>query len=364
MRFLVNNAYLCCKKFAKSMKIILAFDSFKGSLSAEEACHAAAEGLHTRYPDADIVEMPLSDGGEGLVACLARCLPLKHVSIQAHGPLMEEIEATYALSEDGTTAYMEMASTSGLTLVPEDKRNPLLTTTYGVGEMILDAQRRGCRHIVMGIGGSATCDGGEGMLQALEDQRLLFEAEEIRITVACDVNNPLYGPDGAAYVFAPQKGATTEQVIELDQRLRDFALRCEKAGLATHELAQHPGAGAAGGLGYGLMACLGATLHSGIDILLDTLQFDDQIREADFIITGEGHSDRQTLMGKVPHGVLRRAQRLHVPVHLLSGGIDNGEELLNAGFASVRSINEGDPRPLNVLMQPMVAKEKLQKITQ
>lgn len=313
----------------------------------------------------------MSDGGEGMVDCIAEAVGAKMVSVRVHDPLMLPIEAHYALSADGRTAYMEMAATSGLTLVPEDKRNPMLTTTYGVGEMILDAVGRGCRKIVMGIGGSATCDGGKGMIDCLESHLPLSVidavgelAESIEIVVASDVSNPLYGPNGAAYVFAPQKGATPEQVRLLDERLRTFARETEAKGIAPPALAEHPGAGAAGGLGYGLMAYLGATLQSGIDLLLDTIRFDEQIKDADFILTGEGKSDRQTLMGKVSQGVLSRARRLGIPVHLLSGAIEDAAELAQAGFASVHSINENDNRPLEVLMQRDVAMGNMKHTTQ
>ena len=339
-------------------KIVLAFDSFKGCMTADDACRAAALGLRERHPDAEIVSLPLSDGGEGLVTCVCKRLDVSMVTCNAHSPLLESINATYAVSRDGKTAYMEMAETSGLTLVPLDKRNPMLTSTYGVGDMILDAARRGCRQIVMGIGGSATCDGGKGMIQCLLDN----DADINRlpeITVACDVTNPLYGENGAAYVFAPQKGATPEQVAELDKRLRDFARETEARGMATAEMACVSGAGAAGGLGYGLMAYLHATLRSGIDIILDIMHFDDTIHGADIILTGEGKSDSQTLMGKVPQGVLRRADG--IPVHILSGAIEDTQALLHAGFASVRSINAADVRPLNMLMQRDVAMENMRR---
>ena len=338
-------------------RYILAFDSFKGCMSAEEACQSAAEGILSVHPEAEVVSVPLSDGGEGLVSCISRMLDAELVSFTAHGPLMEPVEATYAISKDGKTAYMEMASTSGLTLVPEDKRNPLHTTTYGVGEMILHAQRRGMEHIIMGIGGSATCDGGQGMLKALSGNRNNLPT----LTIACDVTNPLYGENGAAYIFAPQKGATPEQVKILDDQLRDFARQTEALGIASHETALLPGAGAAGGLGYGLVAHLGATLRSGIDIILDIVAFDSIIQGADAIFTGEGKSDSQTLMGKVPHGVLRRAKTQGIPVHLVSGAIEDEKKLLNGGFSSVSSINENDNRPLCILLQSEVAKENMRR---
>lgn len=344
------------------MKIVLSFDSFKDCISAHEACQAAADALVLRYPSAEIVQLPLSDGGEGLVNCVSRIKAVNTISLTVHGPLMEEINASYAISPNGETAYMEMAAASGLQLVPMDKRNPLHTTTYGVGDMIIDATRRGCKTIIMGIGGSATCDGGKGMIQCLEENGYNLTTDSLpHIIVACDVNNPLYGENGAAYIFAPQKGASPADVIMLDNQLRAFAQETEQKGIASPELAHYPGAGAAGGLGYGLLAYLHAELQSGIDTLLNIADFDSIIHDADFIITGEGKSDHQTLMGKVADGVRRWAAKHDVPVHLLSGCIEDKEVLLNAGFASVNSINEGDTRPLNILMQADVAKGNMKR---
>ena len=351
------------------MKIVLAFDSFKGCITAQEACHTAASTIHEVLPSAKVVECPLSDGGEGLVECVEKRLNVKHIHLKAHDPLMNIIDASYVISDDGKTAYMEMAATSGLTLVPENKRNPMLTTTYGVGDMIIDAAKRGCKEIVMGIGGSATCDGGSGMIQCLRDNgySLPFSNHPTpnthipHITIASDVTNPLYGELGASYVFAPQKGATPEQVKILDERLREFAKDTEALGLATPSLVLHPGAGAAGGLGYGLMAYLKAEMKSGIDIILSISAFDQAIKDASLIITGEGKSDVQTLMGKVPYGVLKYAKENNIPVRLISGCIDDTENKLSQHFDMVKSINEGDNRPLATLLQPSVAKENLRK---
>ena len=343
------------------MKIVLAFDSFKGCITAQEACHTAASAIHEVLPHAEVIECPLSDGGEGLVECVEKRLNVKRIHLKAHDPLMNIIDASYVISDDGNTAYMEMAATSGLTLVPENKRNPMLTTTYGVGDMIIDAAKRGCKEIVMGIGGSATCDGGRGMIQCLKDNGYTLPSPLLpHIIVASDVTNPLYGELGASYVFAPQKGATPEQVKILDERLREFAKETETLGLATPSLALHPGAGAAGGLGYGLMAYLKAELKSGIDIILSISAFDNAIKDASLIITGEGKSDSQTLMGKVPYGVLNHGKEHDIPVWLISGGIEN-ESLLAQHFDIVKSINEGDTRPLSTLIQPTIAKENLRK---
>lgn len=345
------------------MTIVLAFDSFKDCISAAEACHAAAEGIRRWRPDAQITEIPLSDGGEGLVSCIQKSLHTHLITLRAHGPLMEPIDAKYALSEDGSIAFMEMAATSGLPLVPMEKRNPMLTTTYGVGEMLQDAARRGCKKIILGIGGSATCDAGRGMLQALRDAKADF-ASLPPITVACDVSNPLYGPDGAAYVYAPQKGATPEQVELLDNQLRIFAQETQDAGIAPAGLALTPGAGAAGGLGYALLAYLGAQLRSGIDIMLDIACFNDRIEGADLVITGEGKSDSQTLMGKLPHGVLKRCKARNIPVWLLSGAMDDSSHTLADHFTLAESINRNDARPLSLLLQPEVAKANLAATTE
>lgn len=372
------------------MRIITAFDSFKGCMTAKEACQSAAEGIRQAYPDAEVVCLPLSDGGEGMVDCISEALGLESIALNVTGPLKDSVVAHYSIAEINTcsgtqkgqrTAFMEMAAASGLTHVPVERRNPMETTTYGVGEMILDAIRRGCQKIVMGIGGSATCDGGKGMIECLRPYLPL----SVQIVVASDVSNPLYGPEGAAYVFAPQKGATPEQVRLLDERLHSFARETEALGYATPELADSPGAGAAGGLGYGLLAYLNAMLTSGIDLLLDTIQFDEKVRNADYVLTGEGKSDQQTLyMGKkidkynddyaepnvvrtpkkVPAGVLARTMQTtthSAQVLLLSGSIEDSERLLSSGFTEVHSINEGDPRPLEILMQRDIAMNNMTK---
>ena len=370
------------------MKIVLAFDSFKGCLTAEEACRAAEEGVRRAGFSGEVVCVPLSDGGEGLVQCFLRAEKAHEVMVRVHGPLMEEVVATYAISEDGETAYMEMASACGLTLVPVEKRNPLETTTYGLGEMLKDAVERGVKHIVLGIGGSATCDGGMGMLEALDAWQSTIGAcssplnrtRRVRqaapdgydqshptgaiLTVACDVNNPLYGREGAAYVFAPQKGATAEQVVVLDRRLRAFAMATEEMGLATKEDAFHPGAGAAGGLGYALLTYWGAELKRGIEVVMEAMGFDEALRGADVVVTGEGCSDEQTVHGKVAAGVLGRAQALGVKTVLMSGVIKDREVLEAYGFNRVYGINEGDSRSMEELMQAEVAKENIRRTCQ
>ena len=333
------------------MKIILAFDSFKGCLSAPDVCKAACEGIKSVSPKAEVVSLPLSDGGEGLVNFFLSLGKAIRIQVWVHGPLMEKVLATYALSEDGQTAYIEMASACGLTLVPIEKRDVMKATTYGLGELLLNAKKRGVTHIVLGIGGSATCDAGIGMLEALGNDTL----DGIQLTVACDVINPLYGYDGAAYVFAPQKGASPEQVKLLDGRLRSFARHTEKKGLSVCSDAMKPGTGAAGGLGYALQTYLHAQLRSGIDVILDACSFDRVLDSTDLVITGEGCSDNQTVRGKVAAGVLRRAKNHQVKTVLMSGQIKDREILQNYGFDYLACVNEGDGRPLEQLLQPAVA---------
>ena len=302
----------------------------------------------------------------------------KRVSVLVHDPLMRLIPASYGISEDGETAIIEMAEASGLQLLSMEERNPLLTTTFGTGELILDALKRHCRHFIIGLGGSATTDGGAGMLQALgmkcydEHGKLLSVGggmlnhiasidtstmhpllRECRFIIASDVTNPLCGLHGAAHVFGPQKGATAAMVQLLDAGLQHLA------AISGHEAeALLSGAGAAGGLGFAFLAFLQAKMTSGIELLLDYLAFDRLLDQADLVITGEGSADRQTLMGKLPSGILRHAQRAHVPVWLLAGRIEQRDELLNAGFSKVECINPSD-MPLIEAIKPEIAKNNL-----
>lgn len=354
------------------MKVVCSIDSFKGCLSSTEANAAAARAVQNYFSSkqddkSNVIEIPISDGGEGMVEAFGSILnDLKQITLDAHGPLMEPLSATYLISSDGKNAYMEMASTCGLPLVPIELRNPELTTTYGFGEMLEDALKRGVKNIIIGIGGSATNDAGKGMMEVLTKvkgvslnygQQLQFNGNPINITVACDVQNPLFGPEGAAYVFAPQKGADEDMVKRLDSRLKDIY----KASGCKDSV---PGDGAAGGLGFALRYYLGATLKPGIDIVLDALNFENQIMDADLIITGEGKCDRQTLMGKVPFGILKRAQKYNVPVHLLSGKVEDLDTLIKAGFTGVHCINDLDKeKPLQEQMRPEVAKNNIYKTT-
>ena len=341
------------------MKIVAAFDSFKGCLTARQACGAALEAVLSQHPQARTLALPLSDGGEGLVDCL-RVLPGMHSHrCRVRGPLGDVVEAEYL--SDGGTAVIEVASACGLTLVEASRRDVMNADTYGVGQLIADALRSGCGKLVIGLGGTATCDGGCAMVEALRDGGVDMKALGAEVVLASDVNNPLCGPEGAARVFAPQKGATAAQVEELEERLRAFARKTEEEGWASPDLARYPGAGAAGGLGYALMAYLGARMQSGIETVLSLLGFDEAIRDADLVLTGEGKSDRQTLMGKAPSGVLRHSLEAGVPVALLSGAVEDEAALKAAGFACVESINEGDCRPLEELMRPETATAQLQE---
>ena len=325
------------------MKVAIAIDSFKGSIGSMEAGNAAAEGVKRAIPGAECVVRPLADGGEGTVDALVAGMGGSVHEVDVTGPDGRVVRARYGVTADGT-AVMEMAAAAGIVLVPAAKRNPLVATTYGVGEMIVDAIQHGVRKIVMGIGGSATNDGGAGMLQALGWRLLDSEGCDIPrggaalarlariepptaasfppIRVACDVENPLCGPRGASAVFGPQKGATPEMVTELDAALGRFA--AVSGGDATA-----PGAGAAGGLGYAFRTFLGAELTPGVDLILAETRLEDVVREADVVVTGEGRLDGQTAMGKAPIGVARLAKKFGKRVLAFSGCIGDGAESLN-----------------------------------
>ena len=365
-------------------KVVIAIDSFKGCLSSAEAGKAAAEGIRSVYPECEILCLPVADGGEGMFEVLIESTNGQRMHISAHDPLMEWHTAYYGISENGRTAYIEMAGISGLPLVPPEKRNPMLTTSYGTGELIRDALERGCRNFIIGIGGSATNDAGLGMLQALGFRFLdkegkvsgigsgevLVEVASIdtslvhpalrtsHFTVACDVQNPFYGSEGAAYIFAPQKGANRKMVEVLDAGMKNFA---EVIFHTTgKDISNHPGAGAAGGMGGSLLAFLNAELKPGIQLMLDALDFSNKIKGADLIITGEGKADRQTLMGKVPSGILREARKQDIPVILLAGSIEDSDELQQAGFERVFSINPSSI-PLEEAIKPEVARKNIQQ---
>ncbi|MCI0512739.1 glycerate kinase [candidate division KSB1 bacterium] len=346
------------------MKFVIAPDSFKGSLSANEVCAAIERGLKKVIPTADIVNLPMADGGEGTVEALVSSTGGHLEWTVVHDPLGQKIQAHYGILGDQRTAVIEMAAASGLPLVPLEKRNPLFTSTYGTGELILAAAHKGCRQFIIGIGGSATTDGGTGMAQALgvkfRDQsgqeitsqmngdglgkiRAIELASlnpvihECQFTVACDVENPLLGPQGCAHVYGPQKGATPAIVAQLEQNMTHFANILETTiGRTVRDL---PGAGAAGGLGAGLMAFVQGALKRGIEIVLQASHFTEQIQGADLIFTGEGRIDFQTAFGKTLSGVAREAKKQGIPVIALGGMVDDHIDNLYAmGIHSFFSI--------------------------
>ena len=332
------------------MKYVLAIDSFKGCISSAQAAEAAARGILAADRHAEVVKLTVSDGGEGMLQAFSQALLAETVQCCVHDAMMRRITASYAVKDE--TAIIEIAEACGLSLIEPENRNPLVATSYGVGELVVDAMIRGCTHLIIGLGGSGTSDCGLGMLKGMKDaaQRLAGKPlstweegwrylvkEPVNIVLASDVDNPLAGPQGAATVFGPQKGATEEMIPILDRRARTFAEMSKKHFGYDHSCL--PGAGAAGGLGYGFMQYLDAKMQSGAELLLDLLGFDTLIRDADIIITGEGSSDKQTLMGKLPVVILRHAQKAGVPCWLIAGRITNREELLDAGFAKVSCIN-------------------------
>lgn len=345
------------------MKVIIAIDSFKGCLTSKQANEAAAEGIRRVCPNAKIVEIPVSDGGEGYMEAFHAAIGGSLEEVVVRDPLMRPVTAKYLLHDE--MAVIEIAQASGLTLLTKEERNPMVATSYGTGQLVADAVCKGARHIIIGLGGSATSDCGMGMLKALIDifakhgQWDDVEAlKDVRFTIASDVENPLYGEKGAAHVFAPQKGATPEMVLRLDERAIKFAeLSAKHFG---YDRSQQAGAGAAGGLGYAFMQYLNAKSMSGIQLLLDTIRFKELVADADLIITGEGSADRQTLMGKLPMGILEQAG--HTPVYLIAGRISDREELLNAGFARVDCINPPDIT-LEEAMRKEVARQNIIKTT-
>lgn len=344
------------------MHIIVAPDSYKGSLSAVEVAEIMEKGILAVFPDARVTRIPIADGGEGSVQALITGTGGEIIRQEVTGPLGEPVLAHWGILGDGRTAVIEMAAASGLTLIPEHRRDPRITTTFGTGELIQAALDRGIRRIIIGIGGSATNDGGAGMAQALGVQFLdktgtplpaggasmsqLVTIDlsgidprlnETEIWVASDVSNPLCGPAGASAVYGPQKGASPETVVELDSALRHYS---EIARHATgREVADIPGAGAAGGLGAGLMFFTPARMRSGIETILEVTGFSDVVQHADIVITGEGHTDRQTIHGKAPFGVARAAKRFNIPVICLSGGLGDGcETVFDHGIDALMSV--------------------------
>jgi glycerate kinase len=342
-------------------KVIVAIDSFKGCLTSAEANQAASEAIIDKKPEAKVLQVPVSDGGEGFMEAFKAAMGGEIVEVNVKDPLMRTIVAQYLVQ--GDTAVIEIAKASGLTLLSPEERNPMVATSYGTGQLVVDAVRRGCKRIIVGLGGSATSDCGMGMLRAIIDSFAkhgnwddVRELDNVRFTIATDVTNPLCGENGAAHVFGPQKGATHEQVLALDARAKRFAEASAKH--LGRDCQNMLGAGAAGGLGYAFLQYMNAECRSGIDLLLDTIHFDNLVQDADLVITGEGSADRQTLMGKLPFGILQRAQKHDVPVMLIAGRIADEQQLLNAGFSRVACINPPNT-PLEIAMQPATAKENI-----
>ena len=344
------------------MKIVIAPDAFKESLSAAEVALAIEAGFREVFPAAEICRLPVADGGEGTVDAMVAALGGRRVAARVTGPLGEPVEAFYGLCGDGATVVIEMAAASGLALVPSARRNPLLTTSFGTGELIRAALDAGARHLIVGIGGSATNDAGAGMLQALGAALLdgagrplgrggeaLADLARIavdgldprlagcRIEVACDVDNPLTGERGASAVFGPQKGATPAMVQRLDANLAHFAAVLQRdLGVAVADV---PGAGAAGGVGAALLGPLGARLRPGIEIVTGALGLEAAVADADLVITGEGRLDVQSLRGKAPLGVARIARRHGKPVIAIAGSLGDDLDVLQAqGFDAVFSV--------------------------
>ena len=332
-------------------KVILAIDSFKGCLRSVEANRAAAEGVRSACPDAEIVEVPVSDGGEGFLEAFHAAIGGALVTVPVMDPLMRSISARYLLK--GQTAVLEVAEAIGLTLLSPEERNPMSASSYGVGQLVADAVKNGARHIIVGLGGSATIDAGRGMLQALTGIESL---RDIRFTIAADVDNPLCGEQGAARVFGPQKGATPQMVRLLDDEACQFA--ADSARRFGYDRSGMKGAGAAGGLGYAFLQYLDAEFVPGAELLLETIGFDALVADASLVITGEGSADRQTLMGKLPMGILRHSGG--VPVCLIAGRVNDRPQLLQAGFSWVACINPPG-LALEEAMKKTVAEENIRR---
>ena len=340
------------KKEVFIVKVIVAIDSLKGSLSSLEAGSAISEGIHKVVSDADVIVRPLADGGEGTVEALALGMNGRIEKIRVTGPLGQTVEAAYGIIDDSKTAIVEMSAAAGITLVSDQERNPLNTTTFGVGEIIKDAINKGCRHFIVGIGGSSTNDGGIGMLQALGyefldsngkqvefgakglrnierilDNRVIPELKECSFRIACDVTNTLCGEQGCSAIYGPQKGATPSMIIQMDKWLAYYAkLTQEKYEKANMKQA---GTGAAGGLGFAFLAYTNATLESGIKIILEETKLESYVKNADIVITGEGRLDGQTVMGKAPIGVSGIAKKYGNTVLAFSGCVTDDAVLCN-----------------------------------
>ena len=348
------------------MKVVVAIDSLKGSLSSIEAGMAIRDGVLAAKSDAEVIVKPLADGGEGTTDALIEGMNGKRIDLTVTGPMGTPVNAYYGYLADSHTAVMEMASAAGITLVPAAEKNPLLATSFGVGEVMNDALQKGCRNFIIGIGGSATNDGGIGMLKALgvrfldengedagEGGQALAKVTQIdvsglnpllkecQIQVACDVNNPLCGENGSTYVYGPQKGVTEDMKKPLDEDMAHFAMvTSETLGNDYHDT---PGAGAAGGLGFAFLSYIGATLTPGIELILDAVKLEQELPNADIVVTGEGCLDFQTAMGKAPVGVARLAKKYHAKVIAFAGSVTKeasacNKEGIDAFFPILRSV--------------------------
>lgn len=344
------------------MRIVVAPDSFKGSMSSMDVANAMEQGILATFPEAQVIKVPIADGGEGTTDSLVKATGGRFMKTKVIGPLGAPVEACWGILGDGKTAVIEMAAASGLMLVAKEERNPLLTSTYGTGQLMKTVLDEGMRKLIIGIGGSATNDGGTGMAKALgaefldsmgnelpgggaalrdlatiDVSRLDPRLAEMTILVASDIDNPLCGPHGASAVYGPQKGATPAMVDELDQALKHYA--CIAKTINGKDVLESPGAGAAGGLGAGLMLFTPAQLRPGVQIVLEVTDFEEKIKHADFVITGEGRTDFQTAYGKAPIGVAEVANKYNVPTLCLSGGLGPGcEEVYKKGIAGLMSI--------------------------
>lgn len=348
------------------MKVVIAIDSLKGSLSSIEAGMAAKEGILKAKPDAEIIVKPLADGGEGTANALIEGLNGERIDLTVTGPMGSPVSCYYGYIKESSTAIMEMASAAGITLVPDEEKNPLLATTYGVGEMIANAMELGCRNFIIGIGGSATNDGGIGMLKALgyeffdkngedagEGGQALAKVSSINtknrnplisectFRIACDVNNPLCGENGATYIYGPQKGVTDGFKADLDAGMANFA-KVTAAALG-HDDSKIAGVGAAGGLGFAFLSYIGAELTPGIELILNAVGLEDELKNADIAVTGEGRLDHQTAMGKAPVGVACLAKQYAAKVVAFAGAVTEGAVACNdagidAFFPIIRGI--------------------------
>lgn len=334
------------------MKVIIAIDSFKGSLSSVQAGNAVKNAVLRLDKEADVVVKPLADGGEGTVDALSSGFDSEVVELPVHGPLDRKVTAKYCILKESGTAVIEMASAAGITLISSDERNPMETSTYGVGELIKDAIARGCRRFIVGIGGSATNDGGTGMLSALgyefldinnkpiplgakglkelcriNAHKVIPELKDCTFNIACDVTNPLCGENGCSAVFAPQKGADAGMIADMDLWLKNYARLANEITSKADE--NYPGVGAAGGLGFAFLSFTNACLKSGIDIVLEETGLEQEIEKADIVVTGEGRLDSQTVMGKAPIGVAKLAKKHGKRVIAFSGCVTEDAEVIN-----------------------------------